>query len=51
MIINYINDTSLFVINNVNNYNSNFYHFIDVIYGYTLKEIVFPVPPINEQHN
>lgn len=24
---------------------------IEVIYGYTLKEILFPIPPINEQRN
>ena len=45
-ITNYINDTSLFY-NNVK-FNSNS-TIIDVIYGYTLKEIVFPVPPIEEQ--
>jgi type I restriction enzyme S subunit len=45
-IMNYINNTSYFS-NNVK-YNSNS-TIIDVIYGYTLKEIFFPVPPINEQ--
>lgn len=45
-IVNYINNTSLFY-NNVK-YNSNS-TIIDVIYGYTLKEIFFPVPTINEQ--
>jgi type I restriction enzyme, S subunit len=45
-VVNYINNTSLFY-NNVK-YNSNS-TIIDVIYGYTLKEIFFPVPTINEQ--
>ena len=45
-IVNYINNTSLFY-NNVK-FNSNS-TIIDVIYGYTLKEIIFPTPPINEQ--
>ena len=45
-IVNYINNTSLFY-NNVK-FNSNS-TIIDVIYGYTLKEIFFPSPPINEQ--
>jgi type I restriction enzyme S subunit len=46
-IVNYINNTSLFY-NNVK-FNSNS-TIIDVIYGYTLKEIFFPTPPIDEQH-
>lgn len=45
-VVNYINNTSLFY-NNVK-YNSNS-TIIDVIYGYTLKEIFFPVPTITEQ--
>lgn len=44
--INYINNTSLFF-NNVK-FNSNS-TIIDVIYGYTLKEIFLPVPVLNEQ--
>lgn len=46
-ITNYINNTSLFYSNVKYNSNSTI---IDVIYGYTLKEIVFPVPPVNEQN-
>jgi type I restriction enzyme S subunit len=46
-VVNYINNTSLFY-NNVK-FNSNS-TIIDVIYGYTLKEIFFPTPPIDEQH-
>jgi type I restriction enzyme S subunit len=45
-IVNYINNTSLFY-NNVK-FNSNS-TIIDVIYGYTLKEIFFPTPSIIEQ--
>ena len=45
-IMNYINNTSYFASNVKYNSNSTI---IDVIYGYTLKEIVFPVPTINEQ--
>ena len=45
-IINYINNTSLFFSNVKYNSNSTI---IDVIYSYTLKEIFFPVPPLNEQ--
>ena len=45
-LMNYINETSLFF-NNVK-YNSNS-TVIDVIYGYTLKEIYIPTPPVEEQ--
>jgi type I restriction enzyme S subunit len=45
-VVNYINNTSLFY-NNVK-FNSNS-TIIDVIYGYTLKEIFFPVPTLSEQ--
>jgi type I restriction enzyme S subunit len=42
----YFNDSSFFIENVKLNSNSTV---IDVIYGYTLKEIIIPIPPIYEQ--
>ncbi len=47
-ITKYINDSSLFFANVKYNSNSTI---LDVIYGYTLKEIVFPIPPIKDQQD
>lgn len=45
-IINYFNNSSFFLENVKLESNSTV---IDVIYGYTLKEIVIPLPPVTEQ--